>query len=57
MDTDWLTDLDSYLELIRRVPMLEALWDGPLDRRALEDRLDISRATSHRFTRWLGNRD
>lgn len=36
--------------------MLEALRDGPLDRAELEDLLDISRATSHRFTRWLGDR-
>lgn len=51
-----LSDPDGYLELIRRAPMLEALRDGPLDRQELEERLDISRATSHRFTRSLGNR-
>ena len=56
MSADRPTDPDGYIELLRRVPMLEALRDGPLDRRTLEDRLDISRATSHRFTRWLGDR-
>lgn len=51
-----LSDPDGFLELLRRAPMLEALRDGPLDRAALEERLDISRATSHRFTKSLGNR-
>lgn len=51
-----LSDPDGYLELLRRAPMLTALDDGPLDRQALEERLDVSRATSHRFTRWLGDR-
>lgn len=36
--------------------MLEALRDGPLDRRTVEERLDVSRATGHRLTRWLGDR-
>lgn len=51
-----LSDPDGFLELIRRAPMLEALRDGPLARAELEERLGISRATSHRFTRSLGNR-
>lgn len=50
------SDPDGFLELVRRAPMLEALRDHPLDRQDLEERLDISRATSHRFTRWLGDR-
>jgi predicted transcriptional regulator len=37
--------------------MLDALSDGPLERHELEERLGISRATSHRFTRWLTDRD
>lgn len=51
------SDPDGFLELVRRAPMLEALRDHPLDRQDLEERLDISRATSHRFTRWLGDRE
>lgn len=54
MDRAVPSDPDGFLELIRRAPMLEALRERPLDRRDLEERLDISRATSHRFTRWLG---
>ena len=50
------SDPDGFLELIRRAPMLDALCDGPLDRRTLEARLGVSRATSHRFMRWLGDR-
>lgn len=56
MNTVPPSDPDGFLELLRRVPMLEALADGALDRRELEDQLGISRATSHRFTRWLGDR-
>jgi predicted transcriptional regulator len=47
LDTDLLGDV------VRHGPVLEALLDGPLDHREMEDRLDVSRATSHRFTRWL----
>lgn len=36
--------------------MLEALCEGPLDRADLEERLAISRSTSHRFTRALVDR-
>lgn len=56
MSTIVPSDPDGFLELLRRAPMLEALRDRPLDRRELEARLGISRATSHRFTRWLGDR-
>lgn len=47
VDTDLLGDI------VRHRPVLEALRMEPLDRREIEDRLDVSRATSHRFTRWL----
>jgi predicted transcriptional regulator len=50
VDTDLLGDV------VRHGPVLEALLDGPLDRRGIEERLDVSRATSHRFTRWLDER-
>ncbi|RQG93334.1 helix-turn-helix transcriptional regulator [Natrarchaeobius chitinivorans] len=47
VDTDLLGDI------VRHGPVLEALRDEPLDRREIEERLDVSRATSHRLTRWL----
>ncbi|ELZ01333.1 putative DNA binding protein [Natrialba chahannaoensis JCM 10990] len=47
VDTDLLGDI------VRHGPVLEALRDEPLDRREIEERLDVSRATSHRFTQWL----
>lgn len=48
VDTDLLGDI------VRHRPVLETLLlEGPLDRREIEERLDISQATSHRFTRWL----
>ena len=47
------SDPDGFMELLRRAPMLEALLDGPRDRGELEAELGISRATGHRFTRWL----
>jgi predicted transcriptional regulator len=47
VDTDLLGDI------VRHGPVLEALRQEPLDRGEIEERLDISRATSHRFTKWL----
>jgi predicted transcriptional regulator len=47
VDTDLLGDI------VRHGPVLEALRQEPLDRGGIEERLDVSRATSHRFTRWL----
>ncbi|WP_380675156.1 helix-turn-helix transcriptional regulator [Salinigranum sp. GCM10025319] len=44
---------DDLLDVLRHRDLLEALLDSPLDRRDLEARLAVSRATSHRFTRWL----
>jgi predicted transcriptional regulator len=46
-------DTDRLGDIVRHGPVLEALLEEPLDRREIEDRLDVSRATSHRFTRWL----
>jgi predicted transcriptional regulator len=46
-------DTDTLLDVIRHRDLFEALYRTPLDRRDLEAALDISRATSHRFTRWL----
>ncbi|WP_418286417.1 helix-turn-helix transcriptional regulator [Halorubrum sp. DTA46] len=47
-------DTDSLGDVVRHRPVLEALRTEPLDRREIEERLEVSRATSHRFTRWLG---
>ena len=44
---------DELLDVLRHRDLFEALFGTPLDRNALETRLDVSRATSHRFTRWL----
>jgi len=47
VETDYLGDI------VRHGPVLEALLERPLDRGEIEDRREVSRATSHRFTRWL----
>lgn len=47
---------DRLVDVVRHGPVLEALRAGPLDRREMEDRLDVSRATSHRLVRWLETR-
>ena len=47
------TTPDLLIDLIRHSPMLEALQGESLDRRELEQQLDISRATSHRHTKAL----
>lgn len=47
-------DPDLLIDLLRRSPLLEELQNDELDRRELQDRLDVSRATSHRHTRLLG---
>jgi predicted transcriptional regulator len=46
-------DTDRLGDVVRHGPVLEALRSGPKDRREIEAALDVSRATSHRFTRWL----
>ncbi len=50
-------ETDDLVDVVRHREVLEALFETPLDRRDLEARLEISRATSHRFTRWLADRD
>jgi DNA-binding IclR family transcriptional regulator len=52
-----MTDVDQFINLIRYSPMLEALCEEDLDRKELEQRLEISRATSHRRTKALIERD
>lgn len=46
-------ETDLLMDVVRHGPVLEALLEAPLDRGEIEARLDVSRATSHRFTRWL----
>ncbi len=46
-------DLDVLIDILRRSPLLEELQRGEYDRRELQDRLAISRATSHRHTKLL----
>ncbi|MDS0474010.1 transcriptional regulator [Natrinema sp. 1APR25-10V2] len=48
---------DELIDIIRHREVLEALATEPLDRNDLEAQLDVSRATSHRFTRWLADHD
>lgn len=43
--------------LLRRSAFIQELRDEPLDRRELQDRLDVSRATIHRLKRLLVERD
>ncbi|SIR83060.1 Predicted transcriptional regulator, contains HTH domain [Haladaptatus litoreus] len=50
-------DTDQLVDFVRHGPVLEALVHAPLDRREIEAELGVSRATSHRFTRWLGEHD
>jgi predicted transcriptional regulator len=44
---------DELLDVIQHRELLEALVDEPLYRDEIQDRVGVSRATSHRFTRWL----
>lgn len=44
------------INLLRRSPFLEELKGEPLDRRELQERLDVSRATIHRHKRLLTER-
>ncbi|MCL7418246.1 MAG: hypothetical protein M8354_10460, partial [Halalkalicoccus sp.] len=44
-------------DIVRHGPILEALLKEPLDRREIEERLGVSRATSHRYTQWLNEQE
>lgn len=46
-------ETDRLIEFVRYRPMLEAVFQNPLDRGDIERELEISRATSHRFTKRL----
>ena len=47
VETDLLGDI------VRHGPILEVMLEGPLDRREIEEQLNVSRATSHRYAQWL----
>lgn len=51
------TTPDLLIGLIRHSPILEALREESLDRREVEQCLDMSRATSHRHTKSLAEKD
>ena len=51
--TPQVDDLDVLIDLLRRSALLEELRGNEYDRRDLQDRLDVSRATSHRHTKLL----
>lgn len=55
LDPDERLDTDTIVDIVRRGEILEALSQEPLDRREIEDAVGVSRATSHRLTRWLDN--
>jgi predicted transcriptional regulator len=46
-------DVDEFVALARRWPALDALREGPLDRRDLQERVGVSRPTIHRQARAL----
>ncbi|WP_331234667.1 helix-turn-helix transcriptional regulator [Natronorarus salvus] len=46
-------DIDVVIDLLRRSPLLEELQGAEYDRREIQDRLGVSRATSHRHTKLL----
>jgi predicted transcriptional regulator len=45
------------LDVVHHRDLLELLVEGPLYRDEIQERLGVSRATSHRFTRWLRDDD
>jgi predicted transcriptional regulator len=49
-------DRDLLVEITRLAPSLQALSRRPLDRRDLEERIDVSKSTSYRITRSLEER-
>lgn len=44
-------DTEFLVEIITRAPVLKTVADGPVDRREVESRLEISRTTCHRIVR------
>lgn len=52
-DGDSRLDTNQLVDIIRHAPILQSILREPRDRREMEDDLDVSRPTSHRFVRWL----
>lgn len=48
-------NIDEFVGLVRLWPVLDALCEGPLDRRDLQERVDVSQPTIHRHVRALEN--
>lgn len=55
MATTLATDSDHLIDIIRRLPMLEELYNDTLHREELEHRLDISSPTYYRYANWLSD--
>lgn len=53
MATDSHLNRALLLDVVRRAPMLQALRNAPMDRRDLEEPLEITKSTSHRTTKAL----
>ncbi len=51
------TDRGLLADIVRQSPVLTALRTEPLDRREIEQRMGISKTSSHRYTRSLAERD
>lgn len=56
IDADDRMATDDLVDVVRHGDVLEALSGEPMDRREIEAALGVSRATSHRLTRWLDER-
>lgn len=56
MQTVVSEEADLLVGLFKRFPVLEAVQADALDRAGLERQLDVSKATSYRFTNWLEER-
>jgi len=50
------TETDELVQVLRHRHVFAELQEEPLERRQLEDRLDVSRSTSHRYVRTLQER-
>lgn len=53
MKNDFEAETDALIQVLRHRHVFAELQSGPVERRDLEDRLDVSRATSHRYVRTL----
>lgn len=56
MKNSFTADTEDLVQMLRHRHVFAALLEEPLERRQLEDRLGVSRATSHRYVRTLERR-